>query len=617
MASATTLSCPDFQFIWSKRFEKKCIASDSVTQELDIEYNELAQTWEIFQDSLPAEDQVDFQERPQDARDVLSLVRNVQTVWMSTPRQRVFSLSMTLCDRFLSTFDSHSILLMTLPECELYISLFYGSLQSLIKASANYPRIMEGLVKALVEVNESICLPIRETHVSVQDAIPSIARFYSLTFFFLGEFMNWYIRRSKCQLLKSPSQDVYFDFQNLVCSIRSTAKEIARWLADGMDLDDRQSEVKRCIMQQNESYLWEEARLGQVGLQGYERRIASQNTITRQLIWEIQHNAAQRLKMTQERESLLSQMLESASQQLHPVSEQNSGIACLTTAAAQDLDTSRFESKGSKRKYTRVELQLASKHLQDYFDSDDQIADFESDVEVNAEGSVVTSLQQWATNPHSQVLAVGGSPSTAFPSPVALISACYACFARQAQLPIISHFCSLPTRTVEGISLFEQGLIALTYSLIRQLIDCLPPVLNCDITSGLNPERFRALDGTLTSWKEVLSLVDILLQYAPPLLVCVVDGLDVIQDSSTDLHIRSLVRVLLTHTRHRAVPNLGGQKNQRVLLKVLFTVAGRPNSLVETLSENQLILSESNRTDKPATADSALTSDLGAVMMNA
>lgn len=255
--------------------------------------------------------------------------------------------------------------------------------------------------------------------------------------------------------------------------------------------------------------------------------------------------------------------------------------------------------------------------MQNYFDSDDQIAHFEPDVEVVAEDNVMSSLSQWGISSDSQVLAIGGSPTTAFPSPVAMISACYTFFARQAKLPVISHFCALPSQTRDNVTPFEQGLLALAYNLIRQLVDCLPPVVDSNVACHLSCERFRFLTDTLACWKEVLSLIDCLLSLAPPLLVCVIDGLDVLQDASTDVYIRSLVRVLLTHTRHETVKMPDGRRGQRVLLKVLFTVAGRPSSLVETLSENLHILTESNRVDPTLLADDpALISD-ATVVMNA
>lgn len=282
------------------------------------------------------------------------------------------------------------------------------------------------------------------------------------------------------------------------------------------------------------------------------------------------------------------------------------------------LVTSGFEwSRGSKRRLARLELQSASKELQKFFDSDDQIADFDSDVEVIAEGSVVTSLQKWATSPRSQALAVGGSQSTTYPSPVALISACYASFARLASLPVVAHFCTLPQDEAEGMTSHQQGLISLTYSLIRQLIDTLPTVVDSDALLDLSAERFRLLDGTLSSWKAALSLVDTLLHFLPPLLVLVIDGIDRIDDPSTDTAVRELIRVLLTHTRHQPQSLDSDSPAQPFLFKVLFTVTGRPSALVETMSENQLVLSEPTQVDEPTTSDAVLTSDLGAVMMNA
>ncbi|RAL03456.1 uncharacterized protein BO80DRAFT_349470 [Aspergillus ibericus CBS 121593] len=623
--------------LWKKRFDKRHLSTNPVIATLDIEYNELVQSWKRFQDYLPPDDLVRFHERLQGPEDVLEVVSNIEPVWTSTSELRVLR---ECCDEFRSTLSLHGGLLTALPKNELYGSIFYSVLQSLLKASAGYPRIMEGLVKALVQINRSIGPPaMGDTLPLSKDSVNAIARFYTLLFFFLGELMDWYVRKSICRLLQSPKHDLYRDFQSLVCHIRRSARDMMYSLTDAMDLDD--SYCDRLCDLNGDFYLqnYEQARLSQVGLQKMDRRLAAQNALTRQLLWEIHQDAAERKRLLKERDLLLTQLLGTVSLQLQSVSKQNSGIACLTTTASQDLgrearftwpelleeltvhalqDTDRFNliGEGHKHKYTRMELQLASRHLEDFFDSADQNPDLDPDVPVIAEENVMTSLNQWATDAHSQVLAVGGPASTVYPSPVLLVSTCYANVARKARLPIISHFCN---RTDGGTELtFEQHLIALAYSLIRQLIEYLPPVVESHAGCNLSAERFKPLNGTLTSWKEVLSLIDILLHFAPPLLVCVIHGLDIIQDASTDQQIRSLVRILLMHTRHQTVLTPTGGQSQSVLLKILFTVAGRPSSLVETLSENELILRESNETETElAATEPALNPDLGAVMMNA
>ncbi|KAJ5569813.1 uncharacterized protein N7459_009243 [Penicillium hispanicum] len=593
------------QSSWDRRFDRKPISSNPMIADLDVERNELAQTWKSFIRHLPPDDRVECEERPPTARDVQALVRNLQTFWMSRPRQRVFGPSITLSDRFLPAVETHAALLAVLHDPDLsYASLFYGVLQSVIKASSNYPRVMEGLITALLNIQNALA-PLAEDLGST--SVEAIARIYALIFFFLADFMDWYVRKSTCHLLKSHNQDAYAAFHPFVNCIQRQARDLSA-SSDAMDVDEPRDSTY------SPKALWEESQISQVGRQGEARRHAAQNTMTRRLIWDIQQDSEKRDRLRETRDQLLAQMLSSVDGQLRSVSEKSSGIVCLTTAAP-DLVTSQFEwSRGSKRRLARLELQSASKHLQAFFDSDDQIADLEPDAEVVAEDSVVTSLQKWVTSPRSQVLAVGGPLSTDFPYPVASLSACYASFAREARLPVISHFCSLPTQEMKGQTLHQQGLIALTYSLIRQMIDSLPTVVDSDSLLDLTTERFRNVDGTLSSWTAALSLVDTLLHFAPPLLVCIIDGIDKIHDASTDAALRELIRVLLTHTRHQ--PPVSGGTSPAFLFKVLFTVAGRPSALVETMSENELILSESTQTNEPAPSDAVLTSDLG-VMMNA
>ncbi|KAJ5373262.1 hypothetical protein N7517_005268 [Penicillium concentricum] len=593
---------------WQHRFDGKPISTIPAIAELDIERNELAHTWKRFISLLLPQDQVQWEERPQTVLDVQTLLSNIKAFWMARPRQRVFSDSMDLCDRLLPTVDTHATLLSTLPDPMAYTPLFYGVLQSVIKASSHYPRVMEGLATALLNIHDALGLPNDSSVLS--NAVEHITKTYALIFFFLTEFMDWYVRRSTCQLLNMHSQDVYSEFHHLVLYIQLQAQNLP-WQHVAMEVDEEEEEDP-----ESPRALWEKSRLSQVGRRGKDRRIAAQNTITRRLIWEIQQDAEERIRYREGRDRLLAETLSSVREQLEPVSEQSDGIVCITTPPAPNIDTSSFEwSRGSKRRLARLEIQSSSKHLQDFFDSDDQICDYEPDVKVLAEGSIVASLQQWATSSRSQALAVGGTQPTASLDPVALISACYASFARQARLPVVSHFCALPDQEAKGLSLQEQGLVALTYSIIRQLIDWLPPLVDSDAVLDLSAERFRQLDGTLTSWKAALSLVDTLLQSAPPLLVFIIDGLDAIHNPSTDAAVRDLVRVLLTHTRRQPQGGLNGQ-GPTLLLKVLFTVTGRPSALLETMSEHTLILTET-QTNQPTPSESVLTSDLGAVMMNA
>lgn len=189
---------------------------------------------------------------------------------------------------------------------------------------------MEGLLTALLNIHAALA-PLTEP---ISNNAEAIAGIYALVLFLLTEFMDWYVRRSTCQLLKSHSQDAYLEFHHLVCCVQRQAKALTK-SSDLMDVDDESDAAY------SPRALWEESQLSQVGRQGTERRIAAQNTITRRLIWEIQQDAEERAHIREQRDQLLAEMLGDISEQLRPVSEQSSGIVCLTTAAP-DLGRSLF-----------------------------------------------------------------------------------------------------------------------------------------------------------------------------------------------------------------------------------------------------------------------------------
>ena len=107
-----------------------------IIADLDVEHNELAQTWKTFIRHLPSDDRVDWEHRPQTKDDVNALIRSLQSFWMARPRQRVYSQARVLCEQFLPTIDTHATLLARLPDSDLYHTpTFYGALQSVLKVS--------------------------------------------------------------------------------------------------------------------------------------------------------------------------------------------------------------------------------------------------------------------------------------------------------------------------------------------------------------------------------------------------------------------------------------------------------------------------------------------------
>ena len=105
-----------------------------VIADLDVEHNELAQTWKTFVRHLPPSSRVERGDRPPSVDDVVALVRNTQSFWRSQPRHRVFGEASALCDKFVPTLNTHATLLAVLPDADLFHApLFYSVLQTVIK----------------------------------------------------------------------------------------------------------------------------------------------------------------------------------------------------------------------------------------------------------------------------------------------------------------------------------------------------------------------------------------------------------------------------------------------------------------------------------------------------
>jgi hypothetical protein len=187
---------------------------------------------------------------------------------------------------------------------------------------------MEGLATALINIHDALGLPSDPS--LIENAVQHITKTYALIFFFLTEFMDWYVRRSTCQLLNMHSQDVYSEFHHLVLYIQRQAQNLP-WQHVAMNVDKEDQDPY------SPQALWEESRLSQVGRRGKDRRIAAQNTITRRLIWEIQQDAEERIRYREGRDRLLAETLSSVRGQLEPVSEQSNGIVCMTTPPAPNI----------------------------------------------------------------------------------------------------------------------------------------------------------------------------------------------------------------------------------------------------------------------------------------
>lgn len=450
-----------------------------------------------------------------------------------------------------------------------------------------------------------------------------VATLYGQIFLFLGEFLREYVTKARCRLLHSHNEDFKSNFKNLVTSVENLAA--MRLAAESIDC----ANSKACVALNHVDH----ARLEKVGLEGDARRHASQTTTVWQLIWNQRQQKLLNDKLAAEQTRILEAFLASLQAQVHQIEIDAechwSGNSSMLPASTKGRNTDKKavhkttraldSSKTTpKRRLLKVILQQDSSPLQDYFDNNEQIYPFGRDQRLEISSSIAKALFDWTQTNPSLPLAIEGSRPLGLPGRLTLVSACYITVARKHNIPVISHFCASSPRTNK-----KAGLIALVYSLIRQLIELVPPMLDCDSNCDLSGERFRRLNGTIGSWNDALAILDTLLRYRPPVLFCVIDALDVLEeagDEALEQYVRGLVTTLSSHntllptsaptqtpavtvtaatTTNADTPNPNSSTSGTTtdqtpspspngLFKVLFTTAGKSKAVQEMFVDQGL-----------------------------
>ena len=201
---------------------------------------------------------------------------------------------------------------------------------------------------------------------------------------------------------------------------------------------------------------------------------------------------------------------------------------------------------------------------------------------------VVSALEEWTTS-EAQMLCIVGPTQIADASPTTMVASEYVIFATQAEIPTISYFCELPrprTNLPNDMTAEMSGLISLTYALIRQLMELLPSFTS--YAEELGAQRFAKLNGSAESYDEAASLLRELLDLSPPILFCIIDAFEILDDRSTTAPMTTFVNSLRGHNVYKGPASSGSDR----VLKILFTTAGPSGTLLTELGEDELVFAE-------------------------
>ncbi|KAL6721677.1 hypothetical protein ACLMJK_000781 [Lecanora helva] len=597
---------------WRRYFEPWKPSDDPEIQKLDIQGNALSQAWDQFKAKLPPEEQIEFAKRPQNFQDVINVVGKVEEAWQQKKKKGVFGHTKRYFRRICTVINSHSTLLEMLPSSSQYVSIFCGTLQTLIKASTNYDNIAEGLSRSLFEITEAVESCVRDCRLYPTKEIQyGVADLYAHIFLFLRDTLAWYTKKSIRRVLASFNEDFYEQFEDQISNIRSISLRVTRMAQHASHSELRYT---RLLMEDMRDYQ-------RLGLEQTEREAADRKYHERKSTLE-REKELERARLLEQEEShrvqdLLQRMGESFKvicvEQVSKILEEHhiDSIGTRSGWRAQGAqktprdalgDGMLKDESGLQRK---DDIQLYTSNLEDYFDRNAFMIDCEQAAGTFVEWPVVAALQEWTPDTESQFLCIVGPNLMTGVSSTSLIAAKYARSTAEANIPMISFFCELQRkRNPQDATPEEMGLISLAYALIRQLTELLPTILGPRI--HLELQRFQALDGTLTTFAEALAILKDLLDLSPPVLFCVIDGFEKLDDPSTRRCLADFITALRGHRSGN-----GDTVNSRRTLKFLFTTAGRSRCLLDHLAEHQLIFAEQStagrKPGKPARGRRALS----------
>ncbi|KAL8676251.1 MAG: hypothetical protein Q9224_007304 [Gallowayella concinna] len=239
---------------------------------------------------------------------------------------------------------------------------------------------------------------------------------------------------------------------------------------------------------------------------------------------------------------------------------------------------------------TREDCFLYSRDLQRFVDNDLTGVIEDEGMHIFAELSVVSALREWVTSKDSKLLALIGPAERSFPNQMSLIAASTVKSAVEIRVPVIFHCCSMhgpdPTATNGTKTLEQDALLALAYSMIRQLINYIP--IEGSASLRLSDARFNSLAKSSTQWHQVLDLLQDLLRLHLPLMVIVIDGFQILDDHSTEEQLREFIDVIKESTKYDV-------ENSEVVFKVLFTTSGNSVAILSTLSDQEIVLATQSR----------------------
>ena len=415
------------------------------------------------------------------------------------------------------------------------------------KATINHEKIAESVSKALDDLSDDIAywkelMEINEDNMRMDHFV---ARLYVVVFTFLTTIMTkWLSKSSLARMFRSFDSEF---FKEEIEAKKSSIRDLEHKLERSANLSMQRS-IRNVIPKAEMKAL-----------------IADQQAKF-QIEWLI--------KMSQQ-EAILGRTVKNALEEQYESERQRTQERAVIADPPRPAPDQRIggerslmlEGPGSSSTfYTVGEIRLnALRRLRPYTI---QLQDIESIVHpqfLNVNIEVFNRIKQLNASSSSQTLWIHGPFLVPRPSRYTQLSATVVMTAQRAKIPTINYFCD---STI--------GVIDLILSLTAQLVRLLPH--DFESTLDFSATRFDTfVDGSPTI-NQAIRLFRDLLTVGPYMLLIVIDGLQVLDNSSNRTQIQSLVDVL--HSASKGEPDR--------VIKTLFTTDGFTDALIRIPGDERM-----------------------------
>ncbi|KAH7193950.1 uncharacterized protein B0J16DRAFT_336283 [Fusarium flagelliforme] len=413
--------------------------------------------------------------------------------------------------KFCQTLDAYKAIFSVIPDGDMYTGLLTGAIGCIVQAFARHNQLAEGFSQALADIGVEMKFVVKQCTIqNTEDIRPHSLEFVTEYFKFLTYTMTWF--QSKWLRTKSSVAPAFYndEIQTKVNKMKSIVKTISREakLVTQLDIQDIKANVSQLMSAE--------------GIQSCFDHQKDYITHQLQLRDEIQQASLGEMQtrlhvigscVTE----LLLQMQISNNRPQKSVGNRDIGLiqAPPLNSSLEGFDTSTSDG----RIVGREELEVISRHVEKYISDKKNMSSDKNIPNVQVPSEIAVRIQTWITSADSQALWIKGLTHPTHGRVASTTAAYVVALAHSTRIPCVSFFCQLPG--LSGQKQHEQ-LISLLYSLIRQLSLLVPETMSpsSDLLSELG-----SLDGSLSSIPLAVKIIKVLYDFAPPLLFCVLDGL--------------------------------------------------------------------------------------------